>query len=166
MALACAAPLPASSRCGAGMTAVTIRPMRWWDIPAVMEIEGPVFAATAWTAAQFWGELARDDRVYYVAVDGEAVIAYGGLMARRPTADVQTLAVHPAYRRSGIGRDLVVRLLAEAMSLECTDILLEVRSDNDAAISLYESQGFDIIARRTGYYGPGEDALIMRRRSP
>lgn len=148
------------------MTSVAIRRMRWWDIPAVMEIEAPVFAATAWTAAQFWGELARDDRAYYVAVDGEAVIAYGGLMARRPTADIQTLAVHPAYRRSGIGRDLVARLLADAVARECTEVLLEVRSDNDAAIALYESHGFDVIARRTGYYGPGEDALIMRRSAP
>ena len=40
----------------------------------------------------------------------------------------------------------------------------EVAADNEAAQSLYTRKGFRSLARRTGYYGPGQDAVVMRRR--
>jgi ribosomal-protein-alanine N-acetyltransferase len=42
-------------------------------------------------------------------------------------------------------------------------MLLEVRADNIAAISLYESFGFVINGRRRDYYGAGQDAVLMQR---
>lgn len=138
--------------------------MRWWDIPDVMSLEGMAFGDTAWTAAQFWSELAHADRAYLVNVDGERISAYGGVMVRPPTADIQTIAVHPDCRGTGVGGDLLRRLLSIAEAGGCTEVLLEVRSDNVAAIALYTSHDFEVIARRTSYYGPGDDALIMRRR--
>ena len=142
-----------------------MRSMRWWDIPAVMTIEESVFPDTAWTAAQFWSELAYDDRTYLVVEESERVVAYGGVMVRPPTADIQTIAVHPDRRGRGIARDLFTRLLATADGRGCSEVLLEVSADNAAAIALYASEGFEVIARRSSYYGPGLDALIMRRRS-
>ena len=45
-------------------------------------------------------------------------------------------------------------------------MFLEVRTDNDAARSLYESEGFAIVGLRRGYYRPsGADAHTMRRES-
>ena len=87
-------------------------------------------------------------------------------MARRPTADIQTIAVDPDYRGRGIARELLGLLLARADETGCTEVLLEVRADNAEAVSLYASEGFEAISRRSSYYGPGEDALIMRRRRP
>lgn len=146
------------------MNALGVRGMRWWDIPSVMAIEESVFPATAWSAAQFWSELAQDDRTYLVAEQADRVVAYAGVMVRPPTADIQTIAVDGAYRGRGIARDLLGRLLATADAGGCTEVLLEVSADNAAAIALYESEGFEVIARRSSYYGPGLDALIMRRR--
>ena len=147
------------------MTASVVRAMRWWDIPAVLAIEESVFPDTAWTAAQFWSELAHDDRTYLVVTDADRVVAYGGVMVRPPTADIQTIAVDPDRRGQGIARDLLTRLLATADGSTCSEVLLEVSADNVAAIALYVSEGFGVIARRTSYYGPGRDALIMRRRT-
>ena len=138
--------------------------MRWWDISSVMAIEECVFPETAWSPAQFWSELAQDDRAYLVTEQSGRIAAYGGVMVRPPTADIQTMAVDPEYRGRGIARDLLGRLLATADESGCSEVLLEVRADNVAAIALYESEGFAAIARRTSYYGPGLDALIMRRR--
>jgi ribosomal protein S18 acetylase RimI-like enzyme len=38
-----------------------------------------------------------------------------------------------------------------------------VRADNAAAIALYRAYGFEQLAVRGDYYGPGRDAMIMRR---
>ncbi len=138
--------------------------MRWWDITRVMAIEERVFPTTAWSTAQFWSELARDDRTYLVTQVDDDVVAYAGVMTRKPTADIQTLAVDPDWRGRGLARDLLRRLLAVAGDRGCTETLLEVRADNAEAAALYAAEDFEVIARRAGYYGPGEDALIMRRR--
>ena len=141
-----------------------IETMRWWDIDAIMAIERDVFDSTAWSPAQFWSELAQPDRTYVVARQDERIVGYAGLMARRPTADVQTIAVAPARRWRGIARAMLTRLLYVAEASDCSEVLLEVRADGVEAITLYQSEGFEVIARRTDYYGPEQDALIMRRR--
>jgi [ribosomal protein S18]-alanine N-acetyltransferase len=149
------------------MSSLELRPspMRWWDIPSVLAIDEAVFAATAWSAAQFWGELARPNRTYVVLRDpvGE-VRGYAGLAMLPPEADVQTIAVRPDVRGQGGGSILLRHLLNEARSQECTAVLLEVRADNASAIAMYERFGFTVISRRSNYYGPGSDALIMRLR--
>lgn len=147
------------------MSETVLRRMRWWDIPDVMAIEEIVFPGTAWSPAQFWSELAQEDRTYLVAEQEDRLVAYGGVMVRPPTADIQTIAVDADHRGRGIARSLLGRLLATADQGRCTEVLLEVSADNASAIALYESEGFDAIARRTSYYGPGRDALIMRRRA-
>lgn len=145
---------------------MTLRPMRWWDIESVMAIERELFAATAWTPAQFWGELAQGNRSYLVAEDVDGIVAYAGLMVIPPAADIQTIAVAAQAQRRGLASAMLERLLATADAAGCTQTFLEVRSDNEAAIALYERAGFAPIARRTSYYAPGEDALVMRRDRP
>lgn len=140
--------------------------MRWRDIPDVVSIEESVFPATAWSAAQFWSELAQDDRTYLIVEMASRPVAYAGVMVRPPTADIQTIAVDADCRGRGIGRDLLDRLLRVAEKGGCSEVLLEVNAESAPAVTLYESAGFEVIARRSSYYGPGEDALIMRRRRP
>lgn len=144
---------------------MTIREMRWWDIERVSELERDLFPSSAWTPAQFWGELAQPTRSYVVAEDDDGIAGYAGVFALAPTADVQTIAVASRAQGRGLGSLLLGELLARAEGAACTEILLEVRADNAPAITLYERHGFERIATRTSYYGPGEDALIMRRRA-
>jgi len=43
-------------------------------------------------------------------------------------------------------------------------VLLEVRTDNDAAIALYAAEGFTVLGTRRRYYQPsGADAYTMAR---
>lgn len=150
---------------------LSISPMRWWHIEQAMVWESELFSASAWSAGQLWSELAREQRRYYVLTAAgeesdmpESVLGYAGVSILPPDADVQTVAVAPLLQGRGWGRRLVVRLLEDAAKSGCTQVMLEVRADNEAALALYEGLAFEVIARRTGYYGPGEDALIMRRR--
>ena len=143
-----------------------LRPMRWWDIDTVHDIEERAFAETAWSSETFWSELAGvpQTRQYVVAVDGEQIVGYAGLMAVGPEADVQTLAVASEYQRQGVGAQLLESLIDEAKRRGCSHITLEVAATSEPAQRLYLRRGFEVVARRSGYYGPGVDALIMRLR--
>ena len=66
------------------------------------------------------------------------------------------------YRRLGIGRALLDRILAEGKRAEISCAFLELRAGNTAALALYEDCGFRVTARRSKYYSePVEDALVM-----
>ena len=100
---------------------------------------------------------------YVVAEELGQIVGYAGITIYPPEAEVQTIAVAPWQQRHGTGRALLNTLIAEAAKRGCSRMLLEVRADNAAAISLYESFGFAINGRRRDYYGAGYDAVLMQR---
>lgn len=155
-----------SGRPATGSDAVTLRPMRWWDLTEVAALEREVFALDPWTDGQFWGELAHvpQTREYVVATDGDGIAGYAGLYAVPPDAEVQTLAVAPRARGTGLGERLLACLVAAARRRGCTRMFLEVRADNAPARRQYERCGFEAGGTRRDYYGPGSDAVVMRRR--
>lgn len=138
--------------------------MRWPDIEAVHAIETSVFEVDPWSAEQFWGELAQPTREYIVAEDDGVIIGYAGAYLLPPDSDVQTIAVAPAAQGRGVGRILLEELITIALRHDCAQLLLEVRSDNESAIGMYERFGFESISKRRDYYASGVDALIMRLR--
>ena len=143
-----------------------LRAMRWWDIDAVLAIEQALFP-DAWSVGTFWAELAGVPvtRHYVVAQEGDEVVGYAGLFAAGHQADVQTLAVSAGHQGKGLGATLLSALLEEASRRQCAEVLLDVRVDNEAALHLYESAGFERISVRRGYYQPGGvDGLVLRLR--
>jgi ribosomal-protein-alanine N-acetyltransferase len=75
---------------------------------------------------------------------------------------VNTLVVDRPYRRRGLGVTLMRWVIAEAVRRGVRRATLEVRESNDAARGLYETLGFQVMARRPQYYSqPAEDALIL-----
>lgn len=70
------------------------------------------------------------------------------------------------FRRRGLARQLLARVLHEAALLGAPTATLEVRRSNTAARELYEGAGFKLVGVRTSYYSnPIEDALILTRES-
>lgn len=150
-----------------GDGAVTLRPMRWWDVERALPVERELFGAAAWSAETFWSELAQLAGRWYVVAEGGsgALLGYAGLMTSGTQADVQTVAVAPGARRRGVGALLLDALLRQAALGGASSVLLEVRADNGPAIALYRSRGFERIAVRHRYYQPGDhDAWVMRLR--
>ncbi len=136
--------------------------MRWPDIAAVAELEQLLFPTDSpWTAEMFWAELAAGHHyLVHRAPDG-SVDGYAGLAGNTGEAGIQTIGVHPAMQGRGLGRALLDALLVQAADRR---VLLEVRTDNEAAIALYQSSGFHRIGLRRKYYQPsGADALTMER---
>lgn len=141
-----------------------IRRMRWWDVEPVYRLEEELFPVDRWSREQFWSELAQPTRTYLVAEADGMVVGYAGLFALGAQSDVQTIAVAPRMKGSGLGGRLLRALIGLAREHGARELLLEVRSDNASAIHLYERFGFERISIRRNYYAPGVDAHVMRLR--
>jgi ribosomal-protein-alanine N-acetyltransferase len=151
---------------GRRLPAVTLVPLRWWQLAEAAELERAVFAVDPWTPEMFWSELAAGPSRYYLAalVEGQ-VVGYGGLAVTDDEAYIQTVGVHPDLRGRGLGARLMIALLREARRRGARSCGLEVRTDNHAARALYARLGFVDIGVRRGYYQPsGGDAYVMRAR--
>tara|TARA_B100001750_G_scaffold237954_1_gene243811 strand:- start:5048 stop:5605 length:558 start_codon:yes stop_codon:yes gene_type:complete len=77
---------------------------------------------------------------------------------------VVSFAVLEEYRGKGIGKDLVKQAIEGMKIKKCNESYLEVRTDNAAAIKLYEDLGFDKIATLNAYYKDGKNAFLMSAR--
>ncbi len=119
-----------------------------------------------WTRAEYERELADPVRCHlHIAVDDAgATVAYCSFWRIFDEIHVNNFAVHPAWRRRGVGRALLAHVLAEAARLGAPRATLEVRASNTPAIALYEAGGFVRAGLRKAYYThPIEDALILWR---
>jgi ribosomal-protein-alanine N-acetyltransferase len=76
-------------------------------------------------------------------------------------AHLSLLAVHPGYRRRGIGVQLIEWLESSARTAGIFLVRLELRAGNDAARKFYSKLGYREIGRRRGYYSGREDAICM-----
>ncbi|WP_307859065.1 ribosomal protein S18-alanine N-acetyltransferase [Desertivibrio insolitus] len=152
------------------MSEYALRPAASDDLDAIMAIETAVFVNDAWSPAAMRRDLANPSCHYLVAVDeSDAVVGYAGLLAAAGTGegDIQTIAVAPTARRTGLGRRLMTALLDEARRRRVREVFLDVRVDNPNAQALYRSLGFEEIGVRKRYYQPDDvDALVMRLQLP
>ncbi len=144
-----------------------LRDMRREDLLAVLDIERRSFAQP-WSRAFFEKELATPFARLVVAVE-EAVPrpqVIGYTCRWRVTDEVHLLnvAVHPERRGLGHGRALVGAVVAEAEVARTRVVYLEVRAGNVIARRLYRQLGFKDLGVRRGYYGPGQDAIVMELR--
>jgi len=138
------------------------------DLRSIMALETATFRNDAWSTESMLSELESEYTYYLFAFDPqhpESLAGYAGLFAPEgaPDAEVQTIAVEPDARRHGLGRLLMQRLITEADARGAAQVFLEVRADNPAARTLYDSLGFEQIAVRKNYYQPDNvDAQVMR----
>ncbi|GAA3363202.1 ribosomal protein S18-alanine N-acetyltransferase [Saccharopolyspora gregorii] len=150
------------------MSTPFIAKLRRSDLKRCAELEQVLFPGDdPWSLESFAAELDRGHHYLGAYDEAEQLIGYAGLsLAGRPPevdAEVHTIGVDPAHQGRGVGRALLLRLLARADEHRATTFL-EVRTDNDPAIELYRKNGFEIVGLRKRYYQPsGADAHTMRR---
>ena len=142
---------------------LTIKEMTAQDIPQLAGLERLCFS-TPWSENSLKAELQKEDAVFLVARQGITLAGYAGMNCVLDEGYVDNVAVHPDFRRLGIGRALVQALLSEAQNRNLAFLTLEVRPSNLAAVALYQSLGFAQVGRRKGFYSqPSEDGLMMTR---
>ncbi|AKK10437.1 ribosomal protein S18-alanine N-acetyltransferase [Corynebacterium uterequi] len=147
---------------------VTLRELVASDADRLAELEAQLFAGDGpWSEPALRAEISHPATVYIGAERDGTVIGYAGLALLGPAYDIEcevhTIGVAPGEQGNGVGKLLLDELLATADRL-AAPVFLEVRTDNAAAIGLYEARGFARIGLRKNYYRPsGADALVMRR---
>jgi ribosomal-protein-alanine N-acetyltransferase len=138
-------------------------PAQLEDLPELLAIELGSFNQP-WSKASFLSELRKAPASLYL-IRKEPLASILGYICFWTVADeiqLLNLAVHPDYRRQGLGRLLMTFLLLRAEEKGISKVFLEVRPSNQVAIALYRSLGFKNLYRRPGYYETdGEDALVM-----
>ncbi len=141
---------------------IEIRPMELDDLEAVMEIENSMFRQP-WSETGFFSFLLRSDVLFLVAEEQEQIIGFCGAQIAVDESDVLQVAVCKERQHQGIGNLLMDQLKTSLTEAGVIRIFLEVRAGNQAAIRLYEKQGFEQIGIRKNYYEEfQEDGLVMR----
>jgi ribosomal-protein-alanine N-acetyltransferase len=132
------------------------------DLNALHRLERACFGKDAWPFLDLVAVLTFADVVRLKAVeDGQMV----GFVAGDPRpsdglAWIATIGVAPEFRGRGIGRDL---LRACEVQMKEPRLRLSVRASNQAAIRLYEREGYERVEVWQAYYRDGEAAIVMQK---
>jgi len=150
-----------------GISAINIRPMQIDDVEQVCLIDRQSFTLP-WPDNAYYHELKENPAAkLWVAEnvqlsDKRMIVGVIVIWLVLDEAHIATLAVHPDYRREGIGKRLLMVALQEAIQYGAGQALLEVRAKNQAAQALYRLFGFEVVGYRPRYYKDNhEDALLM-----
>ena len=151
---------PARAQKSPAAEPVRIRPAQEADLGALAALCRACFTEP-WSEASLASAL-RGGEVLLVAASGGEIAGLIGMQAVCGEGYIHNVAVHPDFRRRGIGRALVEALLTHARAAGIRRIALDVRASNAAARALYEGCGFTLAARRPGVYvKPREDGCTM-----
>ncbi len=147
---------------------ISYRPPSPMDVAVLVALDKELFPYSPWSSAQYKEELAAipATRFYSIAENEKGeIVGYAGVFCPGEDieADILTLGVIPLYRRQGIARELMRQMEFWCGERQASAIMLEVKIDSVEAIALYESLGYQKIAIRTDYFGPGLDAQVMRK---
>jgi len=138
---------------------VLIRPLRIDDIGQVRTIECLAFD-DPWPGEWFEQAIASGDICWVAEADGH-LAGYLVAMRERVQVHLANLAIAELWRRRGLGRLLVERLIAYARVSGAIRIRLEVRRSNNPARALYRKLQFRTGRILPGYYRGQEDALVL-----
>ena len=134
------------------------------DLACVLEIEHLSFP-NPWHESTFRGEIQNRPISFPLVIVHETlgrVIGYIIFWAIGEDVQINNIAVHPDFRRLGIGERALRHAIAEVKFRGARLITLEVRPSNTAAMTLYKKLGFKLMGIRKGYYTlPPEDAIVL-----
>ena len=139
-----------------------IRDINIDDLPQILEMENILFPSNPWTEDMFRYEMEGNAfSKIFVNEKNDEIVAYADLWIIYEQAQLANIAVKKEFQRQGIGQELLDYCIDYAIHQGCETVSLEVRVNNQNAISLYERNGFINAAVREKYYEDGTDAYLM-----
>ena len=118
--------------------------IRWMirrDMPEVLQAEQDSFEYP-WTEEDFLRCLRQRNCIGMVAEQGEKVVGFMIYELHKAKLHILNFAVHPGYRRFGVGAQMVQKLISKLSSHRRTRITLEVRETNLSAQLFFSRQNF------------------------
>ena len=141
--------------------------IRWMirrDMPAVLGIENKCFEF-AWTEEDFIRCLRQRNCIGMVAEKDDEVVGFMIYELHKNRLHILNFAVNPEFRRQGVGRSMVSKLLGKLSHERRNRIMLEVRETNLDAQLFFKSLGFRAISVLRDFYEDTiEDAYLMQFR--
>ena len=153
---------------------VTVAPLRvrradMSDLDDLLALEHGAFDGDRMNRAQYRRHLDSDSAQVMVASAGRHNLV-GSLVLffrkRSRVARVYSLATRPEARGQGVGATLLQAAITAAARRGCRVLRLEVRTDNAAAIRLYQREGYRRIGEYRHYYEDGADAWRYEKLLP
>jgi ribosomal-protein-alanine N-acetyltransferase len=142
---------------------LVFRVMTAADLDVVMGIENVIYTHP-WTRGNFEDTLIAGGHAWIMLWRG-IIVGYAVLTTGAGEGHLMNLSVAASWQRRGLGRALLLHVLHHAHAIRLSDVFLEVRVSNAAAIALYQSAGFHQIGMRRGYYPAHvgrEDAIVLK----
>lgn len=138
--------------------------IRWMirrDMPEVLRIESGSFEFP-WTEEDFIRCLRQRNCIGMVAEAGEKVVGFMIYELHKNELHILNFAVHPEFRRQGVGAQMVEKLVGKLSSNRRSRIQLEVRETNLAAQVFFRNLGFRAVSVLKDFYDDTtEDAYVM-----
>lgn len=141
---------------------VTYRSMTAEDTRVIPEIE-KVCGLHPWTEEGYIYEGANPLARYLVAEAGGRMIGFAGIWCVVDEAQLMKIGVLPECQGQGVGHALMDQLITLSQREGCISMTLEVRVNNEKALSFYGGLGFYVTGRREKYYDDGTDAFLMQK---
>ncbi|MBQ3434485.1 MAG: ribosomal protein S18-alanine N-acetyltransferase [Selenomonadaceae bacterium] len=136
---------------------ITVKEATLTDVAEIVKIEQACFS-TPWTEQGISESIENENTHLYIALADGTVAGYMGVQIFSGEGYVTNVATLPEYRRKGVAKALIERVLQNEMDF----LTLEVRESNAPAIALYESIGFERVGVRPHFYrNPDENAVLM-----
>lgn len=140
---------------------ILCREMKASDVSVLAEIERANFSRP-WSEESLLKELGNDNSIFITAECEGNIAGYGGMYLIGTEGDITNIVVSSLYRQRGVASAIISSIIDNAKKHGITEITLEVRESNKAAVQLYGKYGFRFVGKRPGFYDfPKEDALIM-----
>ena len=143
-----------------------IRPAQLEDVDALVAIENRCFDTDRLSRRSFRHMLTKAHAATLVEESDDVLRGYVLVLFNAGTslARMYSIAVDPAFRGKGIGRDLMAAAAQAALDQDCINMRLEVRRDNTSSIRLYESMGYRQFGIYEDYYEDHMGALRYEKR--
>ena len=141
--------------------------IRWMirrDMPEVLAIEKAGFEFP-WSEDEFVRCLRQRNCIGMVAETDDQIVGFMIYELHKNRLHVLNFAVHPAFRRRGIGRQMIEKLISKLSSQRRNRIMLEVRETNLPAQLFFRELGLRAVAVLREFYDDSpEDAYLMQYR--
>lgn len=117
------------------------------DLRVLVELDRLCFGARAWPARAWWEVLNEPGWTLRVVRGGGSVVGAAVLLPATPVSSLASIAVHPAWRRRGLGLALLDDAIGLARRAGSRWLSLNVDRGHAEARRLYRRKGFGTALR-------------------